>query len=54
MQVEYTNRWEEYRNTQTSTDDTSNEFSISEHDLWVQENLNNKGHVYRFGPEGLS
>ena len=29
-------------------DDTSHDLSLSECDIWVQANLNNKGHVYGF------
>ena len=52
--VEHINRWERCRNTQTSTDDTSNEVFISEHEFWVQENFNNKVCVYGFGSEGVN
>ena len=54
MQVEHNKKWKEYRTTQQSTEDTSNDVSISEHDFWVAQNLNNKGRVYGLGVRGLS
>jgi len=38
---------------QPSTDDTSNNLPLSKHGFLVQVNLNNKGHIYGFGVEGL-
>ena len=46
-------RWQEYRSTQSSTDDSSQNPPLSERDIWVQGNLNSKGRVYGFGAEGV-
>ena len=46
-------RWEEYRNCQPSTAETTQDLPLSKYDLWVEANLNNKGCVYGFGVEGL-
>ena len=44
---------EEYRNSQPSTADTTQDLQLSKRDIWVEANLNNKGRVYRFGAKGL-
>ena len=46
-------RWQEYRSTQSSTDDSSQNPPLSERDIWVQGNLTSKGRVYDFGAEGV-
>ena len=52
-QEEHTKRWQEYRSSNPSTDDSSQSLPLSERDIWVQGNLNSKGRVYGFGAEGV-
>ena len=52
-QEEHTKRWQEYRSSNSSTDDSSQSLPLSERDIWVQGNLNSKGRVYGFGAEGV-
>ena len=53
-QEEHTKRWQEYRSSNTSTDDSSQSPNpLSERDVWVEANLNSKGRVYGFGAEGV-
>uniref|UniRef100_A0A7C9E657 Uncharacterized protein n=1 Tax=Opuntia streptacantha TaxID=393608 RepID=A0A7C9E657_OPUST len=49
---EHLKRWEEYKNSQHSTTETTQDLSLSECDLWVEANLN-KGHVYGLNAERL-
>ena len=46
-------RWQEYRSSHSSTDDSSQNPPLSERDIWVQGNLTSKGRVYGFGAEGV-
>ena len=53
-QEEHTKRWQEYRSSNPSTDDSSQSPNpLSERDVWVEGNLNSKGRVYGFGAEGV-
>ena len=51
--MEHTQKWEQFRNTQPSTEYTTTDEPVMERDFWVAQNLNNKGRVYGFGSEGL-
>jgi len=51
MQEEHMKRWQEYRSSHSSTDDSSQNPPLSERDIWVQGNLTSKGRVYGFGAE---
>ncbi|KAJ8431977.1 LOW QUALITY PROTEIN: hypothetical protein Cgig2_006474 [Carnegiea gigantea] len=53
-QNEQTKRWQEYRSSQPSTDDSSQSPPLSERDIWVQGNLTSMGHVYGFGARELN
>jgi len=53
LQVEHTQKWEQFLNSQPSTENTTNEDPISKRDFWVAQNLNSKGRVYGFRSEGL-
>ena len=53
MQEEHMKRWQEYRSSHSSTDDSSQNPPLSERDIWVQGNLTSKGRVYGFGAEGV-
>ncbi|KAJ8420485.1 hypothetical protein Cgig2_007797 [Carnegiea gigantea] len=46
-------RWQEYRSSHSSTDNSSQNPPLSERDIWVQGNLTSKGRVYGFGTEGV-
>jgi len=37
--------------TQPSTENTTNEVTILEHNFWVAQKLNNKGRLHGFGSE---
>ncbi|KAJ8450676.1 hypothetical protein Cgig2_021148 [Carnegiea gigantea] len=50
---EHRKRWQEYRSSHSSTDDSSQSPPLSERDIWVQGNLTSKGRVYGFGAEGV-
>jgi len=50
--VEHNKRWEEYKNSQSSTDGTTQGLHLFERDLWVQANLS-KVCLYGFGAKGL-
>ena len=52
-QEEHTKRWQEYRSSNPSTDDSSQSLPLSERDIWVQGNLTSKGRVHDFGAEGV-
>ena len=45
--------WEENRNSQQATAETTQDLPLSECDIWVEANLNNKGCVYGLGAEGV-
>ena len=53
LQAKHLKRWEEYRNSQYSTNETTQDLALSECDVWVEAKLNNKGRVYGFGAEGV-
>ena len=53
MQKEHRKRWQEYRSSHSSTDDSSQSHPLSERDIRVQGNLTGKGRVYGFGAEGV-
>ncbi|KAJ8443079.1 hypothetical protein Cgig2_004284 [Carnegiea gigantea] len=50
---EHMKRWQDYRSSHSSTDDSSQNPPLSERDIWVQGNLTSKGRVYGFGTEGV-
>ncbi|KAJ8444141.1 hypothetical protein Cgig2_029916 [Carnegiea gigantea] len=53
LKLEHRKRWQEYRSSQPSTDDSFQSPPLSEHDIWVQGNLTREGCVYGFGAEGV-
>ncbi|KAJ8443706.1 hypothetical protein Cgig2_032329 [Carnegiea gigantea] len=48
---EHRKRWEEYRNSHLSSDDSSQGLAVSERDMWLEANKDSKGHIYGFGSE---
>ncbi|KAJ8427259.1 hypothetical protein Cgig2_028217 [Carnegiea gigantea] len=50
---EHKKRWQEYRSSQSSTDDSSQSPPLYERDIWVKGNLTSKGRVYGFGAKGV-
>ena len=54
LPMEHYQKWEQIRNSQSSTDPSSEPSEIpSETELWMQGNLNKKGRVYGLGSEGV-
>ena len=52
LQTEHQLKWEQIRNSQSSTDPGSEPTEVpSETELWVQANYNKKGRVYGLGSE---
>ena len=54
VEEEHTKIWQEYKSSQSSTDDSSQSPPLSKRDILVQGNLTSKGHVSGFGAERVA